>query len=50
MLVLFGFYGGVGFLDGGETSRQFSRVSVFGLIPLMTALEIAIVWRKGETA
>lgn len=48
MLALFGFYGAVGFLDGGEIARQFSTISVFVLIPLMTALEIAILWRKGN--
>lgn len=50
MLALFGFYGAVGFLDGGETARQFSIVSVLVFIPLTTALEIARVWRKGESA
>lgn len=50
MLALFGFYGAVGFLEGGETARQFSMVSLFGFIPLTTALEIAFVWRKEESA
>lgn len=50
MLALFGFYGAVGFLDGGETARQFSMVSVFVFIPLMTAMEIARAWRKGKPA
>lgn len=49
MLALFGFYGAVGFLDGGEVPRQFSMVSAFVFIPLMTVLEIARVWRKGES-
>jgi hypothetical protein len=48
MFALFGFYGAAGFLEGGETSRQFSTISVFLLIPLMTALEIAILWRKNK--
>ncbi len=46
MLALFGFYGAAGFVEGGEISRLFSTISVFGAVPLMAALEIAILWRK----
>ena len=50
MFALFGFYGAAGLLEGGEISRRLSMVSVFGFIPLMTALEITILWRNGKAA
>ncbi|HXS05615.1 MAG TPA: hypothetical protein VN723_02400 [Rhizomicrobium sp.] len=46
MAALFGFYGAVGFLDGGVTARQLSMLSVFGFIPLTSALEIALLERR----
>ncbi|MEO8895863.1 MAG: hypothetical protein ABI450_08285 [Rhizomicrobium sp.] len=49
MLALFGFYGAAGFVEGGEISHQLSKISVLIFIPLMTALEIAILWRRGDT-
>jgi hypothetical protein len=46
MLALFGFYGVAGLLEGGEISRRLSLLSVFGLAPLMSVLEIAILLRR----
>ena len=46
MLALFGCYGAAGVLDGGEISRRLSLLSVFGMVPLMSALEIAILLRR----
>jgi hypothetical protein len=46
MLALFGFYGAAGLLEGGEISRRLSLLSVFGLVPLMSALQIAILLRR----
>ena len=46
MLALFGFYGAVGFLDGGPVSRQFSMVSMFVLLPFLSAMEATLAWRS----
>ena len=50
MFALFGFYGAVGFLEGGEIARRLSTISVLGLVPAMTALEFAILWRRRKIA
>ena len=46
--LLFCFYGGSGYSEGGPISHAISRVSVCVFFPLMTLLGGALVWRKSK--
>ncbi|HEY4275765.1 MAG TPA: hypothetical protein VGM68_09790, partial [Rhizomicrobium sp.] len=46
MAALFGFYGMVGFLEGGPVARLLSQLSLFAVIPAASLLQIALLKRR----
>jgi hypothetical protein len=46
MAALFGFYGIVGFIDGGPTAKFLSQISLFAILPAACLLEILLVRRS----
>ena len=46
--VVFGFYGAVGFLEGGPIAQRLSWLSVVVVLPLMLILELLRLWRRGR--
>ena len=46
MAALFGFYGAVGFLDGGPTARLLSQLSLFTVLPAACLLQIVHLNQK----
>lgn len=47
--VIFGFYGAVGFLEGGPIAHQLSWISLFVVFPLLLILELVRLRRAGPS-
>jgi hypothetical protein len=47
---LFGFYGAVGFLEGGPLAERFSQLSVYVVLPVMLMLELVRLRRPSPSA